>query len=106
MAQTVGVIGLGTMGAGIVEVCLAAGHDVIAFDGYPEAREKGIERVRKGFARRVEKGTMEQADADAAVARLTGTRSSSATSARWPSTPRSTRTSPTIRSRTSPRSPC
>jgi len=75
VAQTVGVIGLGTMGAGIVEVCLAAGHDVIAFDGYPEAREKGLERVRKGFARRVEKGTMEQADADAAVARLTGAES-------------------------------
>lgn len=72
MAQAVGVIGLGTMGAGIVEVCLVAGHDVIAYDGYSEARAKGLERVRKGIARRIEKGTMEQADADAALARLTG----------------------------------
>ena len=72
MAQVVGVIGLGTMGAGIVEVCLAAGHDVIAYDGFPEAREKGLERVRKGFARRVEKGALEQTAADAALARLTG----------------------------------
>ena len=72
MTQVIGVIGLGTMGAGIVEVCLAAGHDVIAFDGFPVARETGLARVAKGFARRVEKGTMAQADADAALARLTG----------------------------------
>lgn len=72
MTQVIGVIGLGTMGAGIVEVCLAAGHDVIAFDGFPAARETGLARVAKGFARRVEKGTMSQADADAALARLTG----------------------------------
>ena len=71
MAQVVGVIGLGTMGAGIVEVCLAAGHDVIAYDGFPEAREKGLERVRQGLARRVEKGALEQTAADAALARLT-----------------------------------
>ena len=54
MTQVIGVIGLGTMGAGIVEVCLAAGHDVIAFDGFPAARETGLARVAKGFARRVE----------------------------------------------------
>jgi 3-hydroxybutyryl-CoA dehydrogenase len=59
------------MGAGIVEVCLAAGHDVIAYDGFPEAREKGLARVHKGFTRRVEKGTLEQTDADAALGRLT-----------------------------------
>ena len=72
MTQVIGVIGLGTMGAGIVEVCLVAGHDVIAFDGFSAARETGLARVAKGFARRVEKGTMAQADADAALARLTG----------------------------------
>ncbi len=72
MTQVVGVIGLGTMGAGIVEVCLVAGHDVIAFDGFPEAREKGLARVAKNLARRVEKGTLEQADVDAALARLAG----------------------------------
>ena len=71
MTQVVGVIGLGTMGAGIVEVCLAAGHDVMAYDGFPEAREKGLVRVHKGFTRRVEKGTLEQTDADAALGRLT-----------------------------------
>ena len=69
--QAVGVVGLGTMGAGIAEVCLAAGHDVRAYDGFEEARERGLERIRRGFARRVEKETMTQADADAALARLT-----------------------------------
>lgn len=72
MTQVVAVIGLGTMGAGIVEVCLASGHDVLAYDGFPAARETGLARVAKGFARRVEKETMSQADADAALARLTG----------------------------------
>ncbi|MGI9116134.1 MAG: 3-hydroxyacyl-CoA dehydrogenase family protein, partial [Gaiellales bacterium] len=65
------VIGLGTMGAGIAEVCLAAGHEVLAYDGFPEARAKGLERVRRGFARRVEKGTLTEADAADALARLT-----------------------------------
>ena len=38
--QAVGVVGLGTMGAGIAEVCLVAGHEVRAYDGFEEAREQ------------------------------------------------------------------
>ena len=39
MTQIVGVVGLGTMGAGIVQVCLAAGHTVIGMDGVEAARD-------------------------------------------------------------------
>ena len=70
MAQVVGIIGLGTMGAGIAEVCLAAGHEVLAYDGFADARSRGSERIAKGLARRVEKELMTAADADAALARL------------------------------------
>ena len=70
MAQVVGIIGLGTMGAGIAEVCLAAGHEVLAYDGFADARTRGAERIAKGLARRVEKELMTAADADAALARL------------------------------------
>ena len=67
MAQTVGVVGLGTMGAGIAQVCLEAGHAVIGLDGSAEARERGLERVRTGLEKRVAK---EQMTADACAAAL------------------------------------
>ena len=43
------------MGAGIAEVCLAAGHDVRAYDGFDDARERGLDvqtaaRERIGIA--------------------------------------------------------
>ena len=71
MAQVIGIIGLGTMGAGIAEVCLAAGHDVRAYDGIADARERGAARIRRGFDRRVERETMDAPAAAAAIERLT-----------------------------------
>ncbi len=68
---TVGVVGLGTMGAGIVQVCLEAGHTVVGLDGAAEARERGLETVRRGLERRVEKGQLDAAAHAAALARLT-----------------------------------
>ena len=67
---TVGVVGLGTMGAGIAQVCLEAGHAVVGMDGAAEARERGLETVRRGLGRRVEKGQLDAAARDAALARL------------------------------------
>ena len=67
---TVGVVGLGTMGAGIAQVCLEAGHAVVGMDGAAEARERGLETVRRGLGRRVEKGQLDEAARDAALARL------------------------------------
>ncbi|MGA0121846.1 MAG: 3-hydroxyacyl-CoA dehydrogenase family protein [Gaiellales bacterium] len=70
MGIAVGIVGLGTMGAGIAQVCLEAGHAVIGVDGSPEARARGLETVDRGLARRVDKGQLEAADRDAALARL------------------------------------
>ena len=66
--QRVAVIGAGTMGAGIAQVCAQAGWDTKLYDAYPEGLERGMERIeafwQKGIARG--KTTPEQRDAWAA----------------------------------------
>ncbi len=47
-----GVVGAGTMGAGIAQVALEAGHHVRLFDVDAGAVQRGVERVRAGLSRR------------------------------------------------------
>ena len=70
---TVGVVGLGTMGAGIAQVCLEAGHAVVACDVEQRFVDAGTGRIEAGLAKRVEKGLMESGTAEAARGRLTAT---------------------------------
>ncbi|MEO6208256.1 MAG: 3-hydroxyacyl-CoA dehydrogenase NAD-binding domain-containing protein [Candidatus Limnocylindrales bacterium] len=48
----VGVVGSGTMGAGIVQVALEAGDDVVLFDIDPTSIGRARDRVRDGLKRR------------------------------------------------------
>lgn len=57
-ALTVGVVGAGTMGSGIAQVCLAAGHDVLLFDIDHAAIARGRSRIADGLERLVEKGKL------------------------------------------------
>ena len=58
-----GVVGAGTMGAGIAQLGCAAGMRTLLHDPLPEALETGEGRVRDGLERWVAKG---RADAGAA----------------------------------------
>ena len=62
---TVGVIGLGTMGAGIVEVLARNGIDVVAVEVSPEALEKGQAVLRHSTDRALSRGKLtEQAQTE------------------------------------------
>ncbi|SCW73519.1 3-hydroxyacyl-CoA dehydrogenase [Sphingobium faniae] len=68
--RTVGVIGAGQMGAGIAQVSALAGYDVILSDVDLARAEKGLAGIAKLLAKGVEKGKIDQAAADAALARI------------------------------------
>jgi 3-hydroxybutyryl-CoA dehydrogenase len=67
----VGVVGLGTMGAGIAQVCLQAGLEVVGREVNPELGEKARERIDHYLSRGVEKGRLTHEEKDAALGRLT-----------------------------------
>ncbi len=70
LEATVGVIGAGTMGAGIAQVAAAAGHPVLLFDMAAEAVEKGVAGVGRVLNRSVERGRLDAAERDAILGRI------------------------------------
>jgi 3-hydroxybutyryl-CoA dehydrogenase len=67
---TVGVVGLGTMGAGIAQVCVEAGYETVGRELEAEAGEAARGRIDHFLTRKVEKGQLGQEDKDAAIGRL------------------------------------
>ncbi len=67
----IGVIGAGTMGAGIAQVAAKAGHPVLLYDAFEGAAQKGFDGIKKGLNKLVERGKMAQADVDALLGRIT-----------------------------------
>ncbi len=66
----VGVVGCGTMGAGIAQASLQAGHEVVLYDVDEAAVARGRERIEAGLARLVEKGRLDDSGRTDALARL------------------------------------
>jgi 3-hydroxybutyryl-CoA dehydrogenase len=66
----VGVLGCGLMGHGIAQICAEAGWEVVVRELSQEKLDGGLAKVDKQLGRAVEKGKMEQSDADAARARI------------------------------------
>ena len=66
----IGVIGTGAMGRGIVQVAAAGGMHVLMMDTRAGAADEARDFVAKMLSRAAEKGSMTQADADAATARI------------------------------------
>ena len=67
---TIGVIGTGAMGRGIVQVAAAGGMNVVMTDARPGAAKEAHEFVGKMLGRAAEKGSITREEADAATSRI------------------------------------
>jgi 3-hydroxybutyryl-CoA dehydrogenase len=71
--KKVGVVGCGLMGHGIAQVSAQAGYDVVVREVDEKKLEGGLGKIQKQLGRAVEKGKMEQAQADEVMGRINGT---------------------------------
>jgi 3-hydroxybutyryl-CoA dehydrogenase len=68
--RKVGVVGLGTMGAGIAQLAVEAGFETVGREVSAELAEQARGRIAHFLTRKVEKGQLEQSRRDEAVDRL------------------------------------
>ena len=66
----IGVVGLGTMGAGIAEVFARNGFEVVAVDVTEEALARGHEHLDTSLTRALARGKLTEEERDATVARV------------------------------------
>jgi 3-hydroxybutyryl-CoA dehydrogenase len=71
--RKVGVVGLGTMGAGIAQICVQAGVETVGREVSEELAERARERIAHYLGRGVDKGRLTSEERDAALDRLTTT---------------------------------
>ncbi|MCC6477455.1 3-hydroxybutyryl-CoA dehydrogenase [bacterium] len=67
---SVAVLGAGTMGTGIAQLCATAGSTVTLFDAYPDALKRAPQRIEKDLHKGVELGKLTKQDAEAIVKRV------------------------------------
>jgi 3-hydroxybutyryl-CoA dehydrogenase len=68
--EHVAVIGAGTMGNGIAQVCATSGLRVTLIEVAPAALEKGLDTIRRSLSKLVEKGRVSAEQKDAALAAI------------------------------------
>ncbi|MBR0828607.1 3-hydroxybutyryl-CoA dehydrogenase [Bradyrhizobium manausense] len=73
MIETVGIIGAGTMGNGIAQICAAAGLGVTMVDISDTAVARGVKTIGASLERLVAKEKMTAADRDATLGRIVAT---------------------------------
>lgn len=73
MIKKVGVVGAGTMGAGIAQITAEAGLDVVLVDLEEKFVNRGMENILKNWNKAVKKGTRTDEEIDQIKLRLTGT---------------------------------
>lgn len=73
--QTIGIIGCGLMGSGIVEVCARSGFNVLVGEMDAELLKAGLARVRKSIERGVSRGKISPEEAEATLSRIQGVNS-------------------------------
>jgi 3-hydroxybutyryl-CoA dehydrogenase len=70
LPDTVGVVGAGTMGAGIAQLAATAGARTLLHDPVPEALERGVQGIRRRLERSAGRGRMDPEEARSAAERL------------------------------------
>jgi len=73
LPRRVGIVGAGTMGAGIAQLAALARFDTHLHDPVPEALRAGEQRLRAALAKGADRGRWTQSEAEAASARLRAT---------------------------------
>jgi 3-hydroxybutyryl-CoA dehydrogenase len=68
--RKVAVVGAGTMGNGIVHVFAQTGYDVTMIDVRADALEGALKTIGGNMERQIKKGTLAEADRDAALGRI------------------------------------
>ncbi|PMY45479.1 3-hydroxybutyryl-CoA dehydrogenase [Pseudomonas chlororaphis subsp. aurantiaca] len=68
--QNIGVIGAGTMGNGIAQVCAQAGFEVTLLDISDSALQKAVATVGKNLDRQIAKGSLDEAQKQAILGRI------------------------------------
>jgi 3-hydroxybutyryl-CoA dehydrogenase len=71
--KKVGVVGCGLMGHGISQICAQAGWDVVVREVSQDKLDSGIGKIEKQLSKAVEKGKLEQGEADQVRGRIQGT---------------------------------
>ena len=71
--NSVGILGSGIMGAGLVEVAARSGRSVVLRSRTQEGADSAIDKMASGLQRLVDKGRLEADEKDAILARVSGT---------------------------------
>ena len=71
--KTIAVLGAGTMGHGIAQICAQSGFQVRLEDAKEEFVENGLERIRKFLQGGIERKKITKEEADAVLSRIKGT---------------------------------
>jgi len=71
--EKVGVVGAGTMGNGIAQVCASAGLDIIMVDISSKAVDSGLRTISGSLDRLIKKGQLTEADKGAVLGRIRAT---------------------------------
>jgi 3-hydroxybutyryl-CoA dehydrogenase len=68
--EKIGIVGAGTMGAGIAQVVSTCGYEVFLWDDHPKALVGADEKVKKILSRLIEKGKLNRGSCDDILGRL------------------------------------
>lgn len=68
--NSIGVVGAGTMGLGIAQICAFAGHKTLLFDINEEVLEKAKAQIEKNLAKGIEKGKISPDQKQATLSNL------------------------------------